>query len=72
MVEVRMVDTREMRASFVWKETRGWVAMSKRRKFRFEVPRIPLSTRPFARRSRTCFNWNDILRTFHVSPVSLR
>ena len=27
-----------------------------------------MSTWPFARRSRTCFSWNPILRTFHVSP----
>ena len=27
-----------------------------------------MSTRPFARRLRTCFSWNPILRTFHVSP----
>ena len=42
--------------------------MSKRRKLRFSVRRAPLSTRPFPRRSRTCFSWKPILRTFHVSP----
>ena len=57
-----------MRDSLVRMSERGWVAMSKRRKLRFSVRRTPLSTRPFARRSRTCFSWNPILRTFHVSP----
>jgi hypothetical protein len=46
--------------------------MSNNKKLRFSVRRTPLSTRPLARRSRTCLSWKPILRTFQVSPGSRR
>src|SRR5947207_6642696 len=46
--------------------------MSKRRKFRFSVRRMPLSTSPFASLSRTCLSWYPIFMIFHVSPTTVK
>src|SRR5699024_2226987 len=63
--------TRRRISSLAPPSATGWVAMSKRRKLRFSVRRMPLSTRPLARRSRTCFSWYPIFIKFHVSPVGI-
>jgi hypothetical protein len=54
---VRTLRARLRISSLAPASTTGWVAMSKRRKLRFSVRRMPLSTRPLARRSRTCLSW---------------
>lgn len=71
MRAVRSVRHLRRTSSLAFMSAIGWVAISKSRKFRFSVRSTPLSTRPFANRSRTCLSWYPIFITFHVSPGSV-